>query len=265
MIRIALRFAYDGAGFPNGYARQPERGTVEDALVQALGSEGYVDGSWTTGSRTDKGVSALENVAACVLDRPHLNGLAPALQSRLPDGVWILGAATVGDDWNPRHHAVRTYSYLAPKRGESLDSMQRAATRFEGTHDMRGFARLEPHRDPVRTVDGCRVADAGDTWEFTVSSPGFLWNQVRRMVDAMLQVGRGSLTVRDIDEALETGTQHPRMDLAPPGGLLLRSVRYTPDLDWDPAAGTLDARRLTDAWQAARVRNRLLDGLSGSS
>lgn len=258
-MRVALRFAYDGSAFPNGYARQPEGGTVEDALITACRREGYVDGSWITGSRTDKGVSAAENVAACDLDRPHIKGLVPALQSHLPEGLWVTGAAVVAADWTPRFDAVRTYQYVVRHQGESLDAMQRGCDRFEGTHDMSAFAKVEPPRDPKRIITACRVDLDSDTLRFTVASPGFLWNQVRRMVDALLCVGRGDATPADIEASLDSGKAHSKFDLAPPDGLLLVSVRYDPELDWDEAAGVLDARRLRAAWQKNRVMEDMLE------
>src|SRR5687767_15201226 len=51
-LHVALRFAYDGEAF-DSYARMPGRYTVEDSLMAALASEGYVEGSFKTGSRTD--------------------------------------------------------------------------------------------------------------------------------------------------------------------------------------------------------------------
>lgn len=259
---IALRFAYDGAAFPRGYARQPEGGTVEDALLAALREEGYVAGSWRTGSRTDKGVSALENVARCGVERPHLKGLLPALQAHLPDGVWVTGAAPVATDWNPRHHGLRTYLYIAPPRGERKPRMDKACRAFVGTHDLSAFARVDGGRDPERTIEAFAVAATGGTWLFQCASKGFLWNQVRRMVDAVLAVGRGEAKVKDIHASLRSGEPHPAFRLAPPDGLVLESVRYDPDPKWVEAAGPrpqrgadrLLARSLA---QAAVARNVL--------
>lgn len=266
-VHVALRFAYDGSVFPNGYARQPEGGTVEDALIAAAKAEGYLEGSWTTGSRTDKGVSAAENVAKLALDRSHLTGLVPALQAHLPDGLWVTGAAEAAEDWNPRHGGEREYVYVIPSKGETLDPMQRAADRFVGRHDMSAFARVESHRDPMRTITACRVdaLDDGSGWRFIVRSPGFLWNQVRRMVDAMLAVGRGDASPADVSASLESGVVHSKFNIAPPEGLLLRSVTYEPALAWSVDAGSVDPRRLRMAWQRAQVTSELLRSLSGSS
>ncbi len=263
-MRVALRFAYD-ARFPNGYARQPEGGTVEDALIAAAKHEGYVAKSWTTGSRTDKGVAAAENVAALELERPHLEGLVPALQARVPPGLWVMGAAEVDTDWNPRHHATRNYLYVATEGGEDLQRMQTACSAFVGTHNMSAFARVEPPRNPMRTIDSCTVERGHGLLRFNVASEGFLWNQVRRMVDAVLCVGRGDANVDDVMESLQTGVPHSKFDLAPADGLLLKSVNYDPAIDWDARAGSLDGRRLAGPRQRNVVEAALLRALTESS
>jgi tRNA pseudouridine38-40 synthase len=264
-VRVALRFAYDGAAFVNGYARQPEGATVEDALITALRTQGYVDGSWTPGSRTDKGVSAAENVAACKVDRPSITGLVPGLQKALPPGLWVTGAANVNAEWAPRYHANRTYQYLASYSGENLPLMKSGCEVFVGENDMSAFARVEPHRNPLRNVTGCSVALEQNHFCFTISSPGFLWNQVRRMVDALLVIGRGAATTDDIVASLKSGTPHSKFGLANPDGLLLKSVDYDPPIQWDADAGKLDFRRLEQPVQRLQVTNELLRSLTESS
>lgn len=236
-MHVALRFAYDGSRFPAGYARQPGGGSVEDALMAALAGEGLVAGSWRTGSRTDKGVSAAENVAACELERPHLRGLVPATCAALPDGVWLTGAAALSSDWTPRHAQRRTYGYLSPDGGGSLRAMRDAARLFVGRHDMRAFARVDG-RDPVRTVERFTVYRRDGWLRFTVTGPSFLWNQVRRMVGATLAVGTGALTPADIASGLASGTAPRRVPLAPAEGLWLQRVQYRPAVRWAPEAGS---------------------------
>ncbi len=259
-MRIALRFAYDGRFA--GYARQPEGGTVEDHLLAALAKEGLVAGSWRAGSRTDKGVCAAMNVAACTLDRPHLKGLVPAVQRHLPQGIWCTGAAAVADDFDPRRAHARTYAYHAPAGGENLQAMQAACQAFVGKHDMRAFARPE-ERDPQRTVLAMDVAADAGWWVFRVRGHAFLWNQVRRMVHATLQVGAGRAAVDDVVQALRSGKAHPSFGIAAPGGLLLQSVEY--DIAWDPAAGTPLGKQTLAAAQEARVRDVLMSGLTSSA
>ncbi len=261
---VALRLAYDGSQF-DAYPRDPgaER-TVEGSLVEALGFEGYVEGSLKTGSRTDKGVCAVENVCRATLLRPHLKGLVPAVQAHLPAGLWLTGVAPVAPGWNPRHAAWRRYSYVARARAENLDLMRHAAAQLIGEHDVRAFARVEPPRQPVRRIDRFDIESHGGAWRFTVQGPSFLWNQVRRMVDACLCVGRGTAPPDAITESLESGQPHPVFKIAPPEGLLLERVHYE-ELEWAKAAGKLRAGPVERAWQAAAVRHQLLDAVTAGN
>lgn len=260
-MHVALRIAYDGSRF-GAYARDPNvEHTVEGCLVRALRREGYVDGSLRTGSRTDRGVSARENVLGARLDRPHLRGLVPAVGAHLPEGLWLTGACAVPADWNPRHVGSRTYEYLAPGRGEDPVRMEEACGAFVGRHDVRAFVRMEEGRDPVREVLECTVRPEDGDWRFTVRGRSFLWNQVRRTVDAVLRVGRGEVAVQDVRTALRTGVRHPRFDKAPAEGLVLAAVEH--GLAWDPDAGSIPGKALDRAWQEAVVRADIVGHVRG--
>lgn len=259
-MHVALRVAYDGTRF-QGLARQPDGNTIEDALLVALRQEGYVEGTLRCGSRTDAGVSATMNVLATQLDRPHLRGLVPALAKHLPDGLWVTGVAEVSPDWNVRHAASRTYHYLARRQQEDADVLEAACRAFEGTHDFRAFARIED-RNPERPVQRFDVTALDDMWRFEVQAPGFLWNQVRRMVDAALAVGQGRASPADIRQSLASGQPHGAFAVAPAAGLYLHHVAYDPEPAWQ---GALSDGRAWKARQAAAVRNVVASSLSESS
>lgn len=261
MLRVALRLAYDGTACES-YARTPGRRTVEGALLEALAHEGYVEGSFRTGSRTDAGVSALENVCAVSLQRPHLRGLVPALQSRLPDGVWVTAAAHPAEGFDPRKATWRQYRYVAPARGEDAAALAQACLAFAGRHHMGAFARLEAGRDPVRSVESFTVQAEGGLWAFTVRGQSFLWGQVRRMVGAALAVGQRHALPNDIAAALASGVPHPRFTAAPAAGLLLERVHYE-GLSWDGEAGRVQAEAAADALVQAEVRRHVARHLQG--
>lgn len=256
---VALRIAYDGSAF-HSYARQPGRRTTEGALIGALEHEGYVEDSFRTGSRTDAGVCALENVCRATVVRKTLRGLVPALQRHCPYGLWVTAAAPVTPGWNPRHARRRTYRYEALARGEDVDRMRSACAAFVGRHDMRAFAKMEEGRKPERSVFAFLVEPDGPVWSFRVTGDGFLWNQVRRMVGATVAVGRGDAEVADIQTSLKSGKAHPRFRLAPSQGLTLERVEYD-GLEWDPVLGRLGPQLLPQSILAARARTALLDHL----
>jgi tRNA pseudouridine38-40 synthase len=249
---VALRIAYDGSAF-HSYARQPGRRTTEGALIGALRHEGYVEGSFKAGSRTDAGVCALENVCRAAVRRKTLRGLVPALQKHCPDGLWVTAAAPVAPDWNPRHARRRTYRYEAVSRGEDPARLEDACAAFVGRHDMRAFARMEEGRKPERNVFAFAVEADGPLWSFRVSGDGFLWNQVRRMCSAVLAVGRGEAEVADIQASLASGRPHGSFGLAPPEGLTLERVEYD-GLEWDPLLGRLGPQLVRRPLLSARAR-----------
>ena len=256
---VALRIAYDGSAF-HSYARQPGRRTTEGALIGALKHEGYVEGSFKTGSRTDAGVCALENVCRATIRRKTLRGLVPAVQKHCPEGLWVTAATPVQAEWNPRHARRRTYRYEALERGEDLDRLRDACSAFVGRHDMRAFAKMEEGRNPERNVFEFLVEADGPAWSFRVTGDGFLWNQVRRMVGAAIAVGRGDAEVGDIVDSLASGKPHSRFKLAPAQGLTLERVEYE-GLDWDPLLGRLGPQLLPQSILAARARAALLEHL----
>jgi tRNA pseudouridine38-40 synthase len=249
---VALRIAYDGSAF-HSYARQPGRRTTEGALIGALRHEGYVEDSFKTGSRTDAGVCALENVCRATVRRKTLRGLVPSLQKECPDGLWVTAAAPVAPDWNPRHARRRTYRYEAIARGEDADRLREACAAFLGRNDMRAFAKMEEGRKPERNVFVFEVAGDGPVWSFEVAGDGFLWNQVRRMVSAALAVGRGEAEVSDIAASLKSGKPHKAFGLAPAEGLTLQRVEYD-SLEWDPLLGRLGPQLVRKPLLAARAR-----------
>lgn len=261
-MHVALQIAYDASKF-QAYARDGDRHTVESCLLATLRKEGYVEGSFKTGSRTDAGVSAVQNVVSFQI-AGDLRGLVPRLQIHLPPGLWATAATEVPADFVPRYHALRTYNYYAPKNGEDLALLQAACALFQGEHNMSGFARVEPPRNPVRIIDESSVADAEEFWCFTISSPGFLWNQVRRMIDAILKVGQSGISLEAISETLQTGTPHVKFKLAPAEGLLLRAVSYE-SLAWDPACGSLNPQYLQKERQRATIKASLIGELTSSA
>ncbi len=258
-FHVALRIAYDGSAF-DSYARQPGRRTVESELLSALRKHGYVEDTFRTGSRTDAGVSALENVCKAMIERPHLRGLVPAIQRRLPEGLWVTGAAEVHAAWRPRHARRRTYRYEAVARGEDVARVRAACDAFVGRHDMHAFAKMEEGRNPERSIFAFTVEPAPMAWEFRVEGDGFLWNQVRRMVSATLAVGSGDANVSDIKASLASGKPHKAFGLAPAAGLLLERVEY-PEITWTPATGRFGSKDLPRLLQQARGRVRLAEHL----
>jgi tRNA pseudouridine38-40 synthase len=104
--------------------------------------------------------------------------------------------------------------------------MGAAARAFEGRHDFRAFARRAGEAEStIVEVAACRIATLGEFTLIRVVGSHFLWNQVRRMIGALVTVGRGEATADDVANWL-AGRSAPPPQAAPAAGLFLEAVRY---------------------------------------
>ncbi|KAM9444317.1 tRNA pseudouridine synthase-like 1 isoform 1-T1 [Clarias gariepinus] len=137
----------------------------------------------------------------------------------------------------------------------NVDAMREAGAVLQGTHDFSTFRALSsdaPFKNPVKTMDLVQVQPGLSFsqrhfrrdiqfWELTFKSRSFLYKQVRRMVGALVAVGRGELSVRQVQDLLDTrdSMAFPQNMAAPPYGLFLVNVEYN-DSDLKPYRGNTD-------------------------
>lgn len=236
-MRYAVKLAYDGTRF-SGSQVQPGVRTVHAEVARSLarldpGSPGVL--RWA--GRTDAGVSAAANVVAFETEHPAAS-LLPALTHGMED-AWAWALAPVGPSFEPRHALERHYRYFLRSDADAA-ALERALQPFVGTHDFTAFCRLEPGVTPVRTVLAAHARRAGPFVVLDVRGESFLWNQVRRMVEAARRVAEGELDADAIPRALREG-KPAELGTAPPEGLVLLDVRY-PGLAWQEAEGSARAR-----------------------
>jgi len=257
MPRIGLRIAYDGTRF-FGFQRQPDRRTVEGELILALRKIGSIKdaraANYRLSSRTDKGVSALANVVSIDTAFPR-HQIPRAINSNVND-LWCTGTAILSDDFNVRHAVSRTYACYMPDDGEDITAMRAACKCFIGAHDFSRYAKPDG-RNPMRTVERMGVRRKDGEFEFVVRGESFLWNQVRRMVWALLQVGTGKAAARDISPE-RYGLR--RTGIAPAESLVLMEVDIGSEFELPRSLGrTLED--IEDRLLASRVKSTLLEAI----
>lgn len=203
MTRIAVKIAYMGDGF-FGSQRQPGTRTVEGEIYQNLEAicnmpDGDMD--LKLASRTDRGVNALGNVAIFNTDFEDFGVLLRALNA-VSRGVYYRSYAIVPDDFIIRYAYSRVYRYVMPSDGIDVGRAQSCASLFLGEHDFLRFSK----RSDKPTLGNVIKADIwtdGGLMIFDCSAVYFLWNQVRRMMSAIVAVGRGEAENEDVLRALE--------------------------------------------------------------
>lgn len=220
--RIGLRIAYDGTQFA-GFQRQPGKRTVEGEILSALKEIRAIEdvklSKYRASSRTDRGVSAIRNVISVDTSFPP-NKIQQALNARM-ENIWCTGTAVLPLDLDVRHEALsREYLYFMPASGLDVDRMRRGAVEFLGQHDFSKYARVDD-RSPVRKIISFDISEKEYLLLLRVRGESFLWNQVRRIVWALEQVGKG------LAEPEEISPEHYRLrkiGLAPPEKLILADV-----------------------------------------
>lgn len=229
MRHVAVKIAYLGEGF-HGSQRQPVGSglrTVESEILTKVHLVDKVPPDETDlrfASRTDAGVNSMGNVISFFTEFKDDYLLLKALNS-VSEGVYYLSVADVPDWFNPRLDAKRSYRYSCPSERIDLDAFTRAAKVFEGHHDFKRFAKVGgQRRSTVMAIDSIEVRTNGDLIETDFVADYFLWHMIRRIMAAVIQVGKH---LSDLDDVLsKLDGNDGTFGLAKPEGLTLLDVWY---------------------------------------
>ena len=250
-----LDIEYEGTRYA-GWQRQPHARTVQGELLRAAEELLQTKVELGGAGRTDAGVHALAQVAH-LRTRTSPRGLRPGrleagLNALLPHDINVLSARPAPADFDARRQArARFYLYqIATRRTafakpfvwwvkDRLDAraMAEAAGAVEGRHDFRSFCESpETQVSTVVRVETALVAARGDLLLFRVGASHFLWKMVRRLVGALVEVGRGRLAPAEFAGLLARPSREPAAWTAPPSGLFLERVVYPGDPPPGPPA-----------------------------
>ena len=264
-MRLRLDLGYDGSGF-SGWAKQPERRTVEGVLDEALAVVlrlGAAPGL-TVAGRTDAGVHARGQVAHSDVpaDAWAANGERALfrLSGVLPVDVRVWRVAISPQGFNARFSAtsrrygfricdnpvggdpIRRSDVVWNRRPLNVDAMNAAAAQLVGEHDFVAFCKKREGASTVRTlrVFEWRRLDDG-VLEATVQADAFCHNMVRSLVGACVAVGEGRSPASWVGDVLRESQRSSAVLVMPPHGLTLEEVTYPPDAEL--AAQALASRR----------------------
>lgn len=243
---------YHGFQYQNNASSIQEE--VEKAIERVTGAPTRIKGA----GRTDAGVHAKGQVAAFDTEsRNSPNVFRRALNYYLPDDIAVKAAYNVSSKFDPRRDALsRKYMYRvvnsvirSPIRRletsqirEPLDvpSMNIGAKLFEGIHNFARFAGpLEYKRaSTIREILSYRIEIQEDELRFAVEGNAFLPHQVRRMTGALVDVGRGNISLKQLNQMIEGDDNGVISHSMPSMGLCLIEVKYT---DFPPKDGEQNA------------------------
>ena len=241
----------------HGWQRQPGFKTVEglikktfkfilpDRRLKILGS-----------SRTDAMVSANESAFELFLEEEPLEELADfikLLNKNLPPDIKALDIQEVDGKFNIiQDSKLKEYHYLfsfgeknhpfcAPlmtNLQETLDIeiMMEGAKLFKGLHHFQNFCvRSSGNSIYEREVHFSEIKEntiytanffPKKSYVVIVKGSGFLRYQIRLMMGTLIQLGKGELTLKDIEESLKADVDNQMTYIAPASGLILHKIEF---------------------------------------
>ncbi len=167
----------------------------------------------------------------------------------LPADINVLHIEKAPPRFHARLHALsRSYVYQISRRRTAfgkryvwwikdrlnIDRMRSAAQLFVGMKDFRSFTADDPEEKSTRVhIKNIQVSERGDLILMRITGSHFLWKMARQMVGAIVEVGRGKLTLNDLKNFLTIASDIPAKLTAPPSGLFLERVYYEGDKELD--------------------------------
>ncbi|MBQ4819526.1 tRNA pseudouridine(38-40) synthase TruA [Aquimarina sp. MMG016] len=241
----------------HGWQKQPKVNTLQRMVERTIN---YVldhnDFKILAAGRTDAKVSANEAYVELFVDHQSLNlqEFYPLFNKNLPQDIRALSIEETDEHFNIiQSPKIKEYLYLfsfgekfhpfcAPFMYNILDkldiaAMQKAAKLFEGKHNFRSYC----HRPSANTIlEGeityCEIKK-NDTYTanffpeesylLRVKGEGFKRNQIRLMMGALIDLGKGKIDLNFIKQTLDPEAEEITLEHIVPGsGLILNSVEF---------------------------------------
>lgn len=242
MPRYRIDLEYDGGAF-HGWQVQPGRRTVQGEIERCLAILCREPVRVVGAGRTDAGVHALGQVASFdTTAELDVRRLRRGLNALLPEDVHAHRISAAPEDFSARASATsRHYRYQMSRRPSPIErrfhfvlrhavdlkSMQAAAACLLGEHDFTAFA----VRDRTGSGRRCRILEArvvadGERIRFDIGADRFVYNLVRRLSGALVEVGRGRLSPAAFERILVERDTTRGGPCLPPQGLFLMAVGY---------------------------------------
>lgn len=242
----------------HGWQKQPNVKTLHHMVDRTFNYilEGQRFKTLSSG-RTDAMVSAECAAIELFLFEPieDLNAFLELFNYNLPQDIRALNIQEVDNKFNIiQHSKVKEYLYLfaygqkchpfcAPIMTTILDdlnieTMKQGAKLFEGSHYFKSYC-YKPTDNGIyhRTVLLCELVEntiytanyfPEKSYVLRVKGKGFMRNQIRLMMGTLFDLGKGKLTLKDIELSLKED-YNKRMDyIAPASGLILKDIEFEP-------------------------------------
>jgi tRNA pseudouridine38-40 synthase len=239
----------------HGWAKQPNVKTVHQMIDKTLPFVlGHRDFKTLGSSRTDAMVSANHAVFELFLREPlDKEHFFAEFNRNLPNDIRVIEIAETDADFNViQSPKVKEYMYIFafgekchPFTASILASfmehldielMKEGAELFQGRHNFKKYCTKPSDKTVfdrqimVSCIEENTLFQASffpeKSYVYHIHAKGFLRNQIRLMMAQLVRLGRGEITLEDIQLSLEEPDDIPLDYIAPPSGLILNKVSF---------------------------------------
>lgn len=248
MQNMCISIAYDGTRYC-GWQKNPIGNTIENFLQSVLERVLQHPIELQAASRTDAGVHALDQVVNFFTEKKifDLNGFCLSLNGLLPKDIRVLTARKMPSSFHPTldckgkeyryyicygmhqlpHH--RLYSWHFPG-SLNLEIMRKAASKLVGTHNFMSFCNVRKnhfYEDYTRDLQHLEIEEiADDRICIKVKGNHFLYKMARTLSGTIAYMGRGKISLDELNFLLEAKDRKAAGMTAPAHGLFLHQVIY---------------------------------------
>ncbi len=239
----------------HGWQKQPDVKTLHLMVDRTLNFilEGKRFKTLASG-RTDAMVSAQEAAIELFVFEPVSNfeAFLELFNCNLPQDIRALTMREVDASFNIiQHSKIKEYLYLfafggkfhpfcAPMMTTVLDPldielMKKGAKLFEGDHNFKAYCYKATNEGVYnRNIITCEIVEntlflanffPKKTYLLRVKGKGFMRNQIRLMMGTLIDLGKGKLSINDIEQSLNSNASRMQY-IAPASGLILNSIEF---------------------------------------
>jgi len=240
----------------HGWQKQPNVKTLHLMVDRTLNY--ILDGKrfkTLASGRTDAMVSAEESAIELFLKEPiqDKTTFLELFNTNLPQDIRVMAIKEVDASFNIiQHSKIKEYLYLfafgkknhpfcAPILCTILDDldieiMMQGAKLFEGEHYLKSYC-YKPTDKGIynRKILTCEIVKntmytanffPNKSYILKVRGKGFMRNQIRIMMGTLIDLGKGKLTLKDIENSLKPKNTIKMEYIAPASGLILKSLQF---------------------------------------
>lgn len=258
MKKVAVKIAYLGSDFYGSQIQPRHRtvmGEVQKNLMKVHDTPDKEKFDLRAAGRTDAGVNALGNVISFNTDFDE-DKILRALNGVAKD-VYYRSVATVEKDFNPRYADARIYRYVIPKDGIDLGKAEKCSQMFVGKHDFSRFCKVD-ERNTTLTIKSINFETDEENIVLTFEAQFFLWNMIRKISAAIISVGKGKHSFKDVENALNG--KDVQFGLARPDALTLVDVVYK-NLKFEPLTNLSYKETVEDEIFSSELRHSFFKSL----